>query len=251
MWTAVCVLAATGACAGSNVTPGGSGGSSPDGSTATGGSNGGGGGGSGGGNGGQSGAGGAIAAGDGGADRQSPLPDGGTKLNDICDGVPGLTGQEVVDAVKYFKPQTGRFSRYKYPPGPPVLELPTTVTLSAHYEGGEVRCTPSRPDPPGTPNPGIRPAILEVIVQLEFVTADGLFNESVAVPFERTGGSRLHFGGTVPVSSIKGTYRAIAEGDAAGSGEPVLFYGLYDPLGPPGSYGGVAHGQAFGYFKYE
>jgi hypothetical protein len=61
----------------------------------------------------------------------------------------------------------------------------------------------------------------------------------------------LFFNGTVPISSIKGTYRAIAEADAAGPDTPITFYGLLYLFMHESSYGGVVHGQAFGHFEID
>jgi hypothetical protein len=221
-------------CAGVAARPDGGGGSASGGSTATGGSAGG-----------QAGA-------DTAADGQSPPADAAGKLAEPCEGDPKLTGQEVVDAVKYFPEAKGKFGRFVYPPGPPALGQETPLTIRVRYQGGDVICNqPGANQKNGVGNPNSNRATVDVVLQVDFVTGDGLFNETFALPFQLNGNDVLFFNGTVPVSSIKGTYRAIAEADAAGPDTPITFYGLLYLFMHESSYGGVVHGQAFGHFEID
>ncbi len=159
----------------------------------------------------------------------------------VCDGVSGLTGQAVLDAI--VQPPPGTFSRWVYPAGPPSSDDPVPLTVSTHYDNGAVLCTPAMPTPP--PNPGTQPASVGVTVQVSFRTADGVFNES----FPATFSGDASFSGTLPVASVQGSYKAIAQADPAGSGTPVTFFGQLDGTTATVS-GGVVHGEPFGGFGF-
>lgn len=179
------------------------------------------------------------------------------RLAEVCDGVPGLTGQAVLDVLeKNARTLSATFGRWVYPPGPPKKDHETKLEVGLRFENGAVRCTPATPDPPGTPNPSVTPAAVEIVVKVTFRTADGLFDEVFDAPFKLVdagSSSGVSFKTNVPVDAFKGTYRAIAEADKAGATKPVLFFGTihWDSI-PHASYGGVVHGgEAFGHFAFE
>jgi hypothetical protein len=230
---ALLLVSAGSGCVGVGATPDAGGGSSSGGATGTGGSGG-------------------QGEPDAASDNQSQGADGAGKLAEPCEGDPKLTGQEVVDAVKYFPEARGRFSRFVYPPGPPALGQETPFTIRVRYQGGEVICNQPGANPKnGIGNPNSNRATVDVLLQVDFITGDGLFNESFALPFQLQGNDALFFKGTIPVSSIKGTYRAIAEADAAGPDTPLTFYGTLYLFSRPSSSGGVGHAQTFGFFDID
>lgn len=186
----------------------------------------------------------------------SPVDDATrARLAEVCDGVPGLTGQAVLDVLEKNKRELpATFGRWVYPPGPPKMDHETELTVGLRFDNGAVRCTPARPDPAGTLNPGVTPAAVEIVVNVTFRTADGLFDETFAAPFKLvgSGSSGVSFQVNVPVNAFKGTYRAIAEADKEGAAKPVLFFGtIYWDSIPHASSGGVVHGQAFGHFAFK
>lgn len=173
------------------------------------------------------------------------------RLDVVCDGKPGLTGRAVLEQVSQFpKEMNATFLRYSYPAGPPAMEQPTPITLRFRYEKGEVRCTPAIPDPPGTLNPGVTPAVVTLDVVVELRTADGLFDETFVASFKSTG-STVIFESTVPVDLVEGSYRTIAQADEAGAATSVKFFGQMYPATLQYSYGGVVHGKAFGHFNFK
>jgi hypothetical protein len=132
---------------------------------------------------------------DGGNDAPA-VTDGGPmvlpSLNTSCDGVPGLTGQAVLDALRPEYTAT-----YK----PVGSGAPTALTIRTEYTHGPASCHPSACEmcPPGW---------VQVDVQIHFTTADGLFDESFTTPVELSPGSTtLMWDPIVPATDIKGSYK--------------------------------------------
>jgi hypothetical protein len=186
-------------------------------------------------------------------DSGAPVADAdvvGGSLDATCDGVAGLTGRSVLDAIGPFP--TATFRRFVYPPGPPKVGDPSPLTLRVSYEGGDVHCTPATPDPPGTLNPSVTPASVSLNMRVEFSTADGLFNESFVAPVTKRspGSATVQFDVSIEVAAIRGSYKAIAESDAH-QGKAVKFFALLTG-NLAGSSGGVVHdGQVFGTFDFK
>jgi len=109
-----------------------------------------------------------------------------------CLGMADLTGQAVLDALR---------PEYTATYTPVGGGTPTALTIRTQYDHGAASCHPSACDecPPGW---------VQVEVQIDFVTADGLFNETFTTPVELSpGGDTLSWDPVVPATDIKGTYK--------------------------------------------
>ena len=168
-------------------------------------------------------------------------------LDAVCDGVPGLTARVVLDAVNRLPRALAATFRRLAPDDPHASDHPSALTLRFRYENGAVRCNPAVHDPPGTPNPSATPASVELVVTVDFITADGLFAESFPAAVTSTG-STFTFNGDVAVADINGSYAAMAVGDVAGSATNVGFGGMIFPDALQYCAGSVVHGSTFGEF---
>jgi len=121
-------------------------------------------------------------------------------LSDECDGIGGLTGQAVLDAIQ------SQYSGTYTPPGKGAA--PTALTIDTQYTDGRVSCVPA-----DMADKASSPGWVQVEVQIDFVTADGLFNESFSTQVEmgNPGGS-LTWYALVPSTAIKGTYKPTLTG---------------------------------------
>jgi hypothetical protein len=130
------------------------------------------------------------------ANDASPDADGGPmvlpSLNTSCNGVPGLTGQAVLDALR------PEYSATYMPVG---SGAPSALTITTQYTHGPASCHPSACDmcPAGW---------VQVDVEIHFATADGLFDETFTTPVELSPGSSiLMWDPIVPATDIKGSYK--------------------------------------------
>jgi hypothetical protein len=127
-------------------------------------------------------------------DAASPT-DGETVLPSLdagCLGMADLTGQALLDALR---------PEYTATYTPAGGGAPTALTIRTQYNHGPASCHPSACDecPPGW---------VQVEVQIDFATADGLFDETFTTPVELSpGGDTLSWDPVVPASDIKGTYK--------------------------------------------
>lgn len=133
---------------------------------------------------------------DGGQDSPSSPP-ASFGLNQTCDGVAGLTGQALLDTLKPQYLATLTHSSGKS----------TQLTITPTYAGGQVTCHPAFHSNGGAPD---LPAYFDVVVQLDFVTADGVFRERFPTAVNNSimnfGGS-LGFYAVVPTADLKGTFK--------------------------------------------
>jgi hypothetical protein len=132
-------------------------------------------------------------------------------LNDACDGISGLTGQAVLDAMK------SQYSATYTAPGKGGAR--TALTIHTQYTDGQVSCVPAY-----TADKAYSPGWVQVVVQIDFATADGVFNESFSTPLEmmKPTGS-LTWNGVVPSTAIKGTYKPTLTGSTV----DVAFQGTF------------------------
>jgi hypothetical protein len=123
--------------------------------------------------------------------------DAAVPLTKSCNGVPGLNGQAVLDALQ---------PEYTATYTPIGTGAPTALTIRTHDPSDQASCHPSACDecPPGW---------VAVDVAVDFVTADGLFNETFTTPVKLSpGDTTLSWDPIVPTTSIKGTYKATLVG---------------------------------------
>jgi hypothetical protein len=166
-------------------------------------------------------------------------------LSAICDGVAGLTGQSVLDALDV--PTGGTFHRSS-----PEVESPTPLTLRIHYEGGSVECIAAHSDG-SSMNPSVVAATVRVHVNVDFATGDGLLDEHFDGELVSEGQS-VGFEAVVPVASLAGSYKSVADRDELGASVPVWFHATFLHGQKLGSYGFVGHGvnqDAFGYYDFK
>jgi len=130
-------------------------------------------------------------------DARSSVEDAATEdaavpLTTSCNGVPGLTGQALLDGLQ---------PEYAATYTPVGTGAPTALTIRTHDPSGQASCHPSPCDecPPGW---------VAVDVAIDFVTADGLFDETFTTPVKLSpGDTTLSWDPIVPTTSIKGTYK--------------------------------------------
>ncbi len=143
-----------------------------------------------------------------GGDDAGPLPtsgstdaseDSGFGLNQICAGVPGLTGQAVLDALKPTYSAT-----LTHPTG-----ASTPLTITPHYAGGKVTCQMSFGG-----NGGGGGGQVYVEEQIDFVTGDGVFRESFPAGLYLAGPGKVSLQGVVLARDLKGSYKPTLTGYA-------------------------------------
>jgi hypothetical protein len=145
-----------------------------------------------------------------------------SSLDAPCDGNAKLTGRAIVDAVK------AKYTATYTPIASDAGSTPLTLTFT--YASGEARCYPllKSCDMCGAPD---RPAYVEVVFAAHLDTMDGTFNES----FDAAMNSSFSFQGTVPVASVKGSFKPAIGG--TWDRHDVSFSGQVSssPLGTQGS----------------
>mgnify|MGYP003593895466 CR=1 FL=1 len=117
--------------------------------------------------------------------------------DEVCDGVPGLTGAALIAAMKAeytatFTPRTGS---------------PSALSIKLKYEGGALVCHRAFKSNGGAPD---MPAWIELTAAMDFSTADGLFAEKRAAQVARRFGDALDLSATAPAAEIKGTFTPAA-----------------------------------------
>ncbi|HQY61825.1 MAG: hypothetical protein IPQ09_03155 [Myxococcales bacterium] len=146
--------------------------------------------------------------------------------DEVCDGVPGLTGAALIAAIKpeyaaTFTPRTGSSS---------------ALSIKLKYEGGAIVCHRAFKSMGGAPD---MPAWIALTAAMDFSTADGLFAEKRAAQVSRRFGDALELSVEVPVADVKGTFTP-----AAMPGFDVIRVGIGGSLMPAGTTSGNV--QQFG-----
>lgn len=120
-----------------------------------------------------------------------------TTPDEVCDGVPGLTGASLVAAMKAeytatFTPRSG---------------AATALSIKLKYEGGAMVCHRAFISNGGAPN---MPAWVELTAAMTFQTADGLFAEERPAQVARHSSDVLELSSEAPVADLKGTFTPAA-----------------------------------------
>jgi hypothetical protein len=145
-------------------------------------------------------------------DGATPFPDGATALDDAgqfaltsldepCEG--GPTGRQLMAYV-----ESSYAGMYTPPPSHPTAS-PTPLTITAHYNGGAIECTPAPPFNccSGCPCRTPPPPSVHVDLDVGFKTADGTFNESfVGTATFEPDVFEVMWTATLPKAMVRGTY---------------------------------------------